>query len=67
MEATSLIDKINISENTFQLVKDAFECEFRGAFEVKNKGEMNMYFVNGIKDKAFYNFVNTKKILNDIQ
>ena len=67
MEETSLIDKINISENTFQLVKNAFECEFRGTFEVKNKGQMNMYFINRIKDKTFYNYLNINQISDDTQ
>jgi len=42
-------NKINISENTYELIKDQFDCEFRGELEVKNKGMMKMYFVNGIK------------------
>jgi adenylate cyclase len=46
MESNSETGKINISENTFELVKDRFDCEFRGAIEVKNRGKMNMYFVN---------------------
>ncbi|MGL2986197.1 adenylate/guanylate cyclase domain-containing protein [Flavobacterium sp. RSSA_27] len=46
MESNSESGKINISENTFELVKDCFDCEFRGAIEVKNRGKMNMYFVN---------------------
>ncbi len=46
METNSRAGKINISENTFQLVKDRFECEYRGKIDVKNKGMMKMYFVN---------------------
>jgi class 3 adenylate cyclase/CHASE3 domain sensor protein len=49
MESNSVAGKVNISENTYQLVKDFFECEFRGQIEVKGKGAMNMYFVHGIK------------------
>lgn len=45
MESCSEIGKINISENTFQLVKDTFMCKERGKIEVKNKGMMSMYFV----------------------
>lgn len=58
MESISIPGKINVSENTYQLIKDAFECEFRGEIKVKNKGMMNMYFVNRIKEKTFYNFIN---------
>ena len=50
MESCSEIGKINISEYTYSLVNDLFLCEDRGEIEVKNRGMMNMYFVNGIKD-----------------
>ncbi len=49
MESNSQPGKINISDNTFALVKDAFDCEYRGQIAVKNKGIMKMYYVNGIK------------------
>jgi len=55
METNSLAGKINVSENTYQLIKDVFHCEYRGEIEVKNKGMMKMYFVNGLKDKALSN------------
>lgn len=45
MESTSESGKINISENTYRLVKDRFECEYRGEVPVKSKGMMKMYFV----------------------
>ena len=51
MESNSEPGKINISENTFKLIKDEFICEARGALDVKNRGKMNMYFVNGLKNK----------------
>lgn len=46
MESNSIPGKINISENTFAIVKDSFGCECRGEVEVKNRGMMKMYFVN---------------------
>ncbi|WP_246074186.1 adenylate/guanylate cyclase domain-containing protein [Flavobacterium daemonense] len=46
MESNSESGKINISENTFELIKDNFDCSYRGEIEVKNKGRMKMYFVN---------------------
>lgn len=46
MESNSEPGKINISENTYELVKDEFNCSYRGEIEVKNKGMMKMYFVN---------------------
>ncbi len=47
MESMSEPGKINISENTYAFVKDAYTCEYRGEIEVKNRGAMKMYFVNG--------------------
>ena len=46
MENNSEPGKINISENTYELIKEAFNCEYRGEIEVKNRGMMKMYFVN---------------------
>ena len=48
METFSDSGKINISQNTYDLVKEVFDCEFRGQIEVKNRGFMKMYFVNGL-------------------
>jgi len=46
MEQNSEAGKINISQSTYQLVKDKFACEYRGEIEAKNKGRMKMYFVS---------------------
>jgi len=45
MESSGEPGKVNISETTYELVKNDFECTYRGAIEAKNKGKMNMYFV----------------------
>lgn len=45
MESNSEPGKINISENTYLLIKDEFNCEYRGEIEVKNRGTMKMYFL----------------------
>ncbi|MEO8146048.1 MAG: hypothetical protein ABI723_00360 [Bacteroidia bacterium] len=37
--------KINISGATYELVKDKFNCFHRGKIQAKNKGEIDMYFV----------------------
>lgn len=47
METLSEPGRINISENTYQLIKDSWICDYRGEIEVKNRGSMKMYFVNG--------------------
>ena len=46
MEQNSEKGKINISESTYQLIKDDFSFEYRGKIHTKGKGEMDMYFVN---------------------
>lgn len=38
--------KINISENTYHLIKDVLPCEYRGKKIVKGNQEVGMYFVN---------------------
>jgi class 3 adenylate cyclase/tetratricopeptide (TPR) repeat protein len=47
MESNSLPGRINVSENTYLLIRERFDCEYRGKIDVKNKGMTNMYFVNG--------------------
>ncbi len=48
MESSSASGKINITENTYMFVKEYFSCTHRGRMPVKNKGDINMYFVDGI-------------------
>jgi class 3 adenylate cyclase len=45
MEQHGEAGKINISESTYRLVKDKFICTPRGKIAAKNKGEVEMYFV----------------------
>lgn len=49
MESSGEPGKINISGSTYELVKDFFICEYRGRMPVKYKGEIDMYFVTGIR------------------
>ncbi len=49
MERQGQPGKINISGDTYQLVKDFFTCTHRGKIPVKNKAEVDMYFVTGKK------------------
>lgn len=49
METYGMINKVNISEQTYKYVKDFFVCQYRGKIEIKYKGEMEMYFVHEIK------------------
>jgi class 3 adenylate cyclase/ligand-binding sensor domain-containing protein len=45
MEQNCEPGKINISGPTYQLVKSQFTCVHRGAIEAKNKGAIDMYYV----------------------
>ncbi|TGL58526.1 adenylate/guanylate cyclase domain-containing protein [Leptospira ognonensis] len=47
-ESSGASGKINISGVTFELIKDFFACEYRGAMPAKNKGQIDMYFVQGL-------------------
>ncbi|HZE70901.1 MAG TPA: adenylate/guanylate cyclase domain-containing protein [Pyrinomonadaceae bacterium] len=49
LESSGVAGRINISGATYDLVRDFFDCEFRGKIAAKNKGEIDMYFVNGIR------------------
>jgi class 3 adenylate cyclase len=49
MESNAEPNRVNVSQNTYELVKDFFTFEYRGKINAKGKGEIDMYFVNGIK------------------
>ncbi len=49
LESTSEADRINISQNTFDLVKDVVNTTYRGEIEIKNMGIVPMYFVDGLR------------------
>jgi len=52
MESMSEPGRINISENTYALIKEEADCEYRGEIEVKNRGKLKMYFVKGLKNSV---------------
>lgn len=47
MESNGVVGKVNISQTTYELLKDdpEFSFESRGKIDVKGKGEMEMWFV----------------------
>ena len=49
MESSGEAGRLNISSATFELVKEQFDCEFRGKVHAKNVGDIDMYFVTGRK------------------
>jgi class 3 adenylate cyclase len=46
MEQHSEAGKVNISGETYQLIKDHFRCTHRGRIETKSKLQVDMYFVD---------------------
>ncbi len=45
MESSCEAGKVNISGGTYELIKEHFICTHRGKIHAKNKGEVDMYFV----------------------
>ncbi len=52
MESGGAAGQVNISRTTYEKVKDKFAFEERGKIEVKNKGAIEMYFVNSTFEKV---------------
>ncbi|MCB1173627.1 MAG: adenylate/guanylate cyclase domain-containing protein [Leptospiraceae bacterium] len=50
MESTGATGRINISDTTYKSISEYFVCDYRGKIEARNKGMMDMYFVNGIHE-----------------
>jgi len=59
MEQSSEPGKITISETTHEFIKDSFTFEDRGKVEVKNKGPLHMYFVEGYKGEKILELLNS--------
>ena len=51
MESACEVGMVNISGKTYELIKDFFDCKYRGKIEIKNRGRMDMYFVLGLKEE----------------
>ncbi|MBL4704715.1 MAG: hypothetical protein JKY54_09345, partial [Flavobacteriales bacterium] len=49
MEQSGEIGKVNISGKTHEYIEPYFDCTYRGKIPAKNKGHIDMYFVDGIK------------------
>ena len=50
LEDNGEVGKVNISQSTYELVKDRFECTHRGKITIKHDVEIDMYYVEGIKN-----------------
>lgn len=49
MESSGEVMKVNVSGSTYELIKEYFDCTPRGKIKAKNKGEIEMYFVDRLK------------------
>lgn len=69
MESSGEAGKINISGQTYELVKEFFICEYRGKMPVKYKGDIDMYFVKGIRPELSVNLrtIPNKKFFIQLQ
>ena len=48
LRSSCKVNMINISANTYELVKEFFACEYNGKIPVKYLGDLSMYYVEGI-------------------
>ncbi|MEG4448903.1 adenylate/guanylate cyclase domain-containing protein [Microcoleus sp. N9_B1] len=49
MESHGIPGRIQVSHYTYELLQDKYEFEDRGEIEIKGKGQMQTYFLTGIK------------------
>jgi class 3 adenylate cyclase len=45
LESSGEVGRVNISKEVYDVVRDRFACEHRGRVAIKNRGEIDMYFV----------------------
>ena len=55
MESSGVPGQINISSSTYLRIEKLFEVEHRGKLPIKYKGELDMYFVIGIRKEFSVN------------
>lgn len=49
MESAGVPDVVNVSAQTYELIKEYFNCTYRGDIDIKHKKKMGMYLVDAIK------------------
>jgi adenylate cyclase len=52
MESYGAPGRIQISRPTYELLRDEFECEPRGTITVKGKGEIEAWYLVGLRERA---------------
>jgi len=61
MESNGAPGQVNISAATYEMVKDDFNCSYRGKIYAKNVGDIDMYFVE--RDNLPENFLHAEKLV----
>lgn len=51
MESNGTPGRVNISAYMYEIIKDRFECTYRGKLHAKNLGDLDMYYVEYEKEK----------------
>ena len=49
MESSGTEGKINVSGTTYEIIKEKYNCSYRGKVQAKSKGEVEMYFVESLR------------------
>lgn len=62
MESNGVEGRVNISAQTYELIKDRFICSYRGKINAKNVGEIDMYFVEKEINPQIENGSNTNQL-----
>jgi len=52
MESQGTPGRIQITDATYELIRNEFECERRGTVEVKGRGEMETWYLVGRRATA---------------
>lgn len=50
MESSGEIGHLNISAYTCDLIRQEYDCEYRGKIDAKGKGNLDMYLVRGVRN-----------------
>lgn len=45
MESKGEAGKVNVSAATYALINETYTCQYRGKIAAKNKGNIDMYFI----------------------
>jgi class 3 adenylate cyclase len=49
MESNGTPGKVNVSSDTYELIRQRFDCSYRGKLTAKNLGDLDMYYVENEK------------------